>query len=109
MSLSLLNNFLNLAFAFYRSDKKRSEIFVGAMKYFFFERIETIVQLIKHSLVLIQRSVRRLLWIHVVSFQMDTAGSSQPGFEASTVAAMVAKELVSRAIDTIKALKLSSL
>lgn len=45
----------------------------------------------------------------MVSFQKDTAGNSQLGFEASTVATIAAKELVMGAIDTIKALKLSSL
>ncbi|RLW11425.1 hypothetical protein DV515_00001768 [Chloebia gouldiae] len=42
-----------------------------------------------------------------LTFLMDTTGKSQPGFEASTVAAIAAKELVRGAINTIKALKLS--
>lgn len=40
---------------------------------------------------------------------MDTAGNSQPEFEASTVAVIAAEELVRGAIDAIKAVKLSSL
>ncbi|KAJ7401328.1 protein PTHB1 isoform X3 [Pitangus sulphuratus] len=55
------------------------------------------------------RSVKRTFWIHVVSFLKGTTENSQPGFEASTVAAVAAKELVRGAIDAIKALLLSPL
>jgi len=45
----------------------------------------------------------------VAAFQKDAASKSQPGFEASTVAAVAAEQWVRVATDATKVLLLSSL